>query len=196
MKLWLFREASGFFGLSRLKPILAKIIGTNTKTYYVPAGDPVGFRHMCAGATASLTGGSIPMEPVSEPARIECFIIRSDRVTQELRQMIRAAQSELTQKPEEGDDTKMYDIVISAVVAGSTVTGLASVTKNGKPFVSYTAEYFNLEAPLIAALAEHVEDFKRKNRLTGLTREQMQNVQKRFANHMFALGDKIGKGKK
>jgi len=90
----------------------------------------------------------------------------------------------------------MYDIVINATLSGDSVLGVASVSKDGKPFTDYSATYHSMSADQIKMLNAHVQDFVRKNRLTGLTREQMQNVQKRFANHMFALGDKVGKGRK
>lgn len=88
-----------------------------------------------------------------------------------------------------------FDIVLGSTVNGNSVLAVAGVSKDGKPFTDYSATYHNMTQVQIKMLDAHVKDFVAKNRLKGLTRAQMQNVQKRFMNHMFALGDKVGANK-
>ena len=90
----------------------------------------------------------------------------------------------------------MYDVEISADVDGSTVLGRASVTKDGKPFVDYTATYYNMEPWQITALNSLVQDFLLKRPHKGLTVHQMQQLQKDFMKVLLDLGDEVTKGKK
>jgi len=47
MKVWLSRENSGLYMMTYLKPDKHRVMGTDTKNFYVPYGDPLGVRHLC-----------------------------------------------------------------------------------------------------------------------------------------------------
>jgi succinate dehydrogenase/fumarate reductase-like Fe-S protein len=75
-----------------LKPILARIIGSIRHAWYGRVGEPVMWRGMCAEVTDSLTGGSVRICPLGEPIRIRAIIIREDRMTEQLEELILWAQ--------------------------------------------------------------------------------------------------------
>jgi len=51
----------------------------------------------------------------------------------------------------------MYDIVINATLSGDSVLGVASVSKDGKPFTDYSATYHSMSADQIKMLNAHVQ---------------------------------------
>jgi hypothetical protein len=190
----LVRQHNGSFSLLRYEPIIQEVAGTDHLDVYVAPGDPVGFRNMCVAGTHALLGTApVGLDDTGDALAVEVFIVPKAAMSADLRRRI--LQAQLSYQPTTKEKT-MYDIVINATLSGDSVLGVASVSKDGKPFTDYSATYHSMSADQIKMLNAHVQDFVRKNRLTGLTREQMQNVQKRFANHMFALGDKVGKGRK
>lgn len=77
----------------RYDPILARVIGTDHQDIYVRAGDPIGFRNMCAAATSALLGSDVNrLGDVGASLAVEVFIIPHDQMTDELRRAIKQAQ--------------------------------------------------------------------------------------------------------
>lgn len=48
MKAYLSKQASGGYMLTATPPVKAKVAGTFSHDLYVPIGDPIGLRNMCA----------------------------------------------------------------------------------------------------------------------------------------------------
>lgn len=47
---YLSRSASGLYMLTKFKPTLENVMGTNISDLYVFPGDPIGVKHLCPGA--------------------------------------------------------------------------------------------------------------------------------------------------
>lgn len=74
-------------------PIIKEIGGTDRPGVYVNAGDPIGFRHMCAPAVAHLL--SVPSDPMSrigESMPVRVYMIPEPNMTKDLHRAIVAAQ--------------------------------------------------------------------------------------------------------
>ena len=67
MKLWLSRQRSGAYMLTRGAPVRQRITGTSDDDLYVPYGDPVGHRNFCENGIHAL---GIELE-LLESARVE-----------------------------------------------------------------------------------------------------------------------------
>ena len=76
----------------RYEPIISNVFGTDHDDVYVRPGDPIGFRNMCAPATAALLGADPGIDRMGEYIAVEVFIIPQANMTKELRVAIKGAQ--------------------------------------------------------------------------------------------------------
>lgn len=96
IKCWLSRDESGYYGMWGIKPIARRILNSIRRAFYPASyhdfGEPVMWRGMCPEVTDALSGKSIRVDPMGEPVRIRAIIIREDRMTDQLAELILYAQ--------------------------------------------------------------------------------------------------------
>ncbi len=88
IKVWITRDESGYYSMWGLRPVLAKIAGSLLRAWYGRVREPVGWRGMCAAVVASLSRGTIRIDPAGGPIRVYAVLIPEDRMNPELKSMI------------------------------------------------------------------------------------------------------------
>lgn len=91
----------------------------------------------------------------------------------------------------------MFDVVSlgAKINTNGSVTGGFQILRDGKLFTEYSVTYHSLTISQVQELRNHADPFLKAEKLTGLNYGQMHALQKRFAQHMFKLGDKNKKAK-
>jgi hypothetical protein len=94
MKAILARQWNRAFSLLRYEPIIFQVAGADHPDVYVRAGDPVGYRNMCADSVAALMGSNpVGVDTVGQYIEVEAFIVPKKNMTAELRRLIINAQN-------------------------------------------------------------------------------------------------------
>lgn len=65
-RLHLTRQRDGNYMLTKIKPILERVIGTDYQDAYLAHGEPIGLRHLCAAGTKAIFG--IELQPLESVA--------------------------------------------------------------------------------------------------------------------------------
>lgn len=91
----------------------------------------------------------------------------------------------------------MFDFTVSAAPnADGSLTGTCAVTKNGAPFVTYTATYYGLSAADVQELQQFATDTMAQVTHKGLKNQgQMHATQRKLINRLMEFGDSKIHGK-